>query len=74
MLHPSPPKDNDDDPSRPDFVLLLSDVSSSLRSRARRVITSVVTLGLALHCVTCLCRPHEREWELDRVGIWKYLK
>ena len=36
------------DPSqeRPDFVLLLMDVSSSLRSRARRILTSVATLGL----------------------------
>ena len=31
---------------RPDFVLVLTDVSSSLRSRARRLITSVATLGL----------------------------
>ena len=31
---------------RPDFVLTLTDVSSSLRSRARRLITSVATLGL----------------------------
>jgi anoctamin-10 len=31
---------------RPDFVLGLVDVSSSLRSRARRLITSTLTLGL----------------------------